>query len=160
MRFGAVKRLDNSQCFVPPKCLVCDTGVRRSFVTSSSLCGGDGAFYDMTVNERVENKMQNVFKCLLVSAALLGSTQVFAGGDINAGKEKSALCVACHGQNGMGIGPLFPNLAGQKSAYIEKQLKAFKAGDRVDPNMTTFAKMLSDADIANLAAYYESLPHK
>jgi cytochrome c553 len=70
---------------------------------------------------------------------------------------KVGVCVACHGADGIGKAPQYPNLAGQKGAYIEKQLKAFRSGDRKDPNMSAMAKPLSDQDIADLAAYFESL---
>lgn len=53
--------------------------------------------------------------------------------------------------------PMYPNLKGQKEAYLVKQLKAFKDGTRKDPTMNAMAKPLSDADMANLAAYYASL---
>lgn len=82
----------------------------------------------------------------------------FAAGDIEAGKQKAnMMCTACHGADGIGAAPIWPNLAGQKAAYLEKQLKAFRDGTRTDPSMDAMAKMLSDEDIANLAAYYSSL---
>jgi cytochrome c553 len=66
-------------------------------------------------------------------------------------------CVACHGADGIGKAPQYPNLAGQKAAYIEKQLKAFRSGERDEPNMSALAKPLSDDDIIRLAKYFESL---
>jgi len=48
-------------------------------------------------------------------------------------------------------------LAGQKAAYLEKQMKAFRDGSRKDPSMEGQSKTLTDVDIANLAAYYASL---
>jgi len=81
---------------------------------------------------------------------------VFAG-DVAAGKSKSGMCAACHGAAGISAIPMYPNLAGQKEAYIAKQLKDFKSGNRKDPVMAPMAAGLSDADVANLAAYYASL---
>jgi len=78
-------------------------------------------------------------------------------GNIKNGKEKSVACVGCHGVNGIGLSSEFPNLAGQKEAYLVKQLKAFKSGARVDPSMKAMAGALSDTDIENLAAYYANL---
>lgn len=66
-------------------------------------------------------------------------------------------CIACHGQNGVGIAPMYPNLAGQKMEYIVAQLKAFRDGQRVNPIMSPMAKGLSDTDIANLAEYLSTL---
>lgn len=84
-----------------------------------------------------------------------------AAGDATAGKTKAATCIACHGANGVGIAPMFPNLAGQKAAYIETQLKAFKSGARKGGNSAQMAPMvsaLSDQDMADLAAFFASLP--
>jgi len=78
-------------------------------------------------------------------------------GDVAAGKAKSAVCSACHGPEGIGMSPLWPNLAGQKEAYLVKQIKAFKSGERKDPTMAPMVAGLTDADIDNLAAYYSSL---
>jgi cytochrome c553 len=79
-----------------------------------------------------------------------------AGGDAAAGKAKSATCTSCHGANGVSANPIWPNLAGQKEAYLVKQIKAFRDGTRSDPMMSPMAKPLSDADIDNLAAFYSS----
>lgn len=78
-------------------------------------------------------------------------------GDPEAGKAKSAVCAACHGPNGISASELWPNLAGQKEAYLVKQIKAFKSGERKDPSMAPMVAALTDEDIANLAAYYASL---
>jgi len=77
--------------------------------------------------------------------------------DVEAGKAKSALCAACHGPAGISNNPLWPNLAGQKEAYLVKQIKAFKNGERKDPSMAPMVANLSDEDIENLAAYYANL---
>ena len=89
--------------------------------------------------------------------ALLGLNGQVIAGDAAAGKSKSATCVGCHGPAGVSNNPLWPNLAGQKDAYMVKQMKAFRDGTRQDPMMSPMAKPLSDADIENLAAYYSSL---
>jgi cytochrome c553 len=79
-----------------------------------------------------------------------------AGGDANAGKEKSLACQACHaGPPGAGD---TPRLARQREASIAKQLKAFKAGDRKNPFMNAIAGQLADADIDNLAAFWSGQP--
>ena len=94
----------------------------------------------------------------LVSAVALAATANLANaGDAAAGKSKAASCAGCHGANGVSAVPTYPNLAGQKEAYLVKQMKAFKDGTRTDPTMNAMAKPLSDEDINNLAAYYASL---
>ena len=80
--------------------------------------------------------------------------------DIEAGKAKSAVCAVCHGAEGVSAVPIYPNLKGQKEAYLVSSLKAYKDGVRgggMSMLMSPQAAMLSDADIANLAAYYSSL---
>jgi len=97
----------------------------------------------------------------LLSLILVLFSPALAAGDIAAGKTKAAVCIACHGANGVGIAPMFPNLAGQKAGYLEAQLKAFKRGDRKGGNAAQMAPMvqsLTDQDMADLAAFFASLP--
>lgn len=100
--------------------------------------------------------MKKQVLALIAASALAVSANAVAG-DAAAGKAKAATCAACHGMDGVSKVPTYPNLKGQKEAYLVKQLKAFKDGTRKDPTMNAMAKPLSDADMANLAAYYSSL---
>lgn len=70
----------------------------------------------------------------------------------------AASCGACHGASGVSAMPTTPNLAGQKAAYLESALKAYRARERVNPVMNPMTAALSDADIQALAAYYSALP--
>jgi cytochrome c553 len=79
-------------------------------------------------------------------------------GDAQAGQALSAVCSACHGTNGVGIAPNFPNLAGQSATYLYVQLRTFKDGERSDPVMGAMVASIGDIDMRNLAAYYASLP--
>jgi cytochrome c553 len=88
---------------------------------------------------------------------LAASTNVAFAGDAAAGKTKAASCAGCHGATGISAVPTYPNLAGQKEAYLVKQMKAFKDKTRTDPTMNAMAAPLSDADIADLSAYYAGL---
>ena len=97
---------------------------------------------------------------LLLMGLLAISGGASAAGDAAAGKAKSGVCAACHGGNGIAMLPGYPSLAGQKASYLEKALKAYKNKQRTNPQamiMQPQAAMLSDSDIANLAAYYSSL---
>jgi len=86
--------------------------------------------------------------------------------DIDAGKAKAAtVCAACHGANGVSVSDTIPNLAAQRATYLEAQLKAFKDGTRraagpTSPTatMAAIAAQLSLEDMANVAAYFASLP--
>ena len=93
-------------------------------------------------------------------AMLCSITVGYAAGDAQAGKVKSAVCVACHGADGNGTSPTFPNLAGQVPGYIEKQLQMFKEDQRKDPIMAGMAKPLSAADMQDLDAYFSGLKAK
>ncbi len=100
------------------------------------------------------------FAVTLGAVALAAASGAVMAGDAAAGKAKAAACAGCHGANGVSAVPNYPNLAGQKEAYLVKQLKDFKSGARKDPTMSAMAAPLSDADIENLAAYYSSLSCK
>lgn len=95
-------------------------------------------------------------KALFIGLLLLAGTAQAA--DVAAGKAKAAVCAACHGANGISIIPDYPNLAGQKVKYLESSIKAYRDGERKNPIMSPMATGLSDADVANLAAYFASLP--
>jgi cytochrome c553 len=96
-------------------------------------------------------------KSLLVLMVMASLPLTAIAGDAAAGKEKSGLCAACHGAEGVSANDIWPNLAGQKEGYLKKQIKAFRDGDRKDPMMSPMASPLSDDDIENLAAYFSSL---
>jgi len=91
-----------------------------------------------------------------VLAALAGVTGAHAQ-DAAAGKAKAAACAMCHGPAGIAVAPDTPNLAGQPASYIAEQLKAYRGGTRKHEIMSLMAKPLSDADIANLAAWFSSI---
>jgi formylglycine-generating enzyme required for sulfatase activity len=86
--------------------------------------------------------------------ALISTVMV---GDVAAGKTKSLSCAACHGPDGVSPSPMWPNLAKQNADYTIKQLKDFRSGTRADGLMSMVATGLTDADIADLAAYYAGL---
>ncbi len=94
------------------------------------------------------------FVLLIGAAALLAGGQAGTAGDSAAGREKAAACAGCHGTDGNSMVPQFPKLAGQHAGYVVKQLKDFKAGRRKDPTMAPMAAPLSEADMADLAAFF------
>lgn len=105
--------------------------------------------------------MKKVLMLVLTGLAISVTTSVWAeGGNAEAGKTKSATCAACHGADGNSVNPEWPKLAGQHESYIVKQLMNFKNDERVNPTMTPMAKPLSDADMADLAAYFSSQARK
>jgi cytochrome c553 len=62
-------------------------------------------------------------------------------------------CVSCHGAAGNSTIAANPKLAGQIPEYVHKQLVDFTGPDRNQPVMTTYAKMLTDAEKKDVAAY-------
>ncbi len=98
---------------------------------------------------------------VLVLAVGTFSSRAFAGGDAVAGQAQAAVCSACHGQDGAtGLDPTYPNLAGQNEKYFFNQLKMIQSNTRNIVLMTGQLVGKSDQDLANLAAYYASLPGK
>ena len=96
------------------------------------------------------------FYVLACAAICCLTTQVFAAGDISSGKQKSAVCAACHGMDGNSLNPEWPKLAGQNEKYLIKQLKDFKNQIRVSPLMSGPVANLSEQDMEDLAAYFSS----
>ncbi|MFO1407662.1 MAG: c-type cytochrome [Steroidobacteraceae bacterium] len=93
----------------------------------------------------------------LALAATLGWTApAQAAGSKEAGQGKAAVCAGCHGVDGNSVSPEWPNLASQNEAYILRQLKAFHAGERQNPLMSPMAAMLTEQDMADVAAYFSS----
>lgn len=66
----------------------------------------------------------------------------------------AAVCVACHGDNGVGITGQYPTLAGQHADYLEQALIEYRKGGRKNPIMGTFASQIKEEDIRVIAEYY------
>ncbi|MCS3404794.1 MULTISPECIES: c-type cytochrome [Pantoea] len=99
--------------------------------------------------------MQRIAALLLITVL-----PVHAAGDVKAGEQRAAACMACHGAQGKATTPLYPNLAGQNAAYLNQALHAYKKGERSGGQaevMKAFVAGLNDEDMANLAAYYSLL---
>lgn len=95
------------------------------------------------------------------SAAILAAC--VQAGDPALGKKKTAVCIACHGANGIATIKTYPSLAGQNELYLVSAMKAYKNKTRTGGLATVMqAQMasLSEEDISNIAAYYASLKGK
>ena len=84
---------------------------------------------------------------------------VYRGGNMNTGV---AACTGCHSPSGNGNGPAgYPGLGGQHATYIEKQLLAYRRGERMSGNNATImqgvAANLSDKEITAVANYISGL---
>ncbi len=84
--------------------------------------------------------------------------RIYRGGNLETGVPA---CTGCHSPRGLGNSPAgYPRLGGQHADYIATQLKAFRAGDRVNDNnavMRDVAKNMSDAEIAAVANFIAGL---
>jgi cytochrome c553 len=82
-------------------------------------------------------------------------------GNADIGSQKVQMCQGCHGIPGWRTAYpevyRVPKIAGQHQAYIVKALQEYKSGARTHPSMRAIASSLSDADMANVAAYYAQL---
>jgi cytochrome c553 len=97
---------------------------------------------------------------LMFTATLSGaiaSTAALPAGNTATGATKAVVCQACHGANGNSVNPEWPSLAGLGADYITEQLQNFKDGKRNNPVMAPNAASLSPDDMADLAAYFDSL---
>ena len=92
----------------------------------------------------------------LLSFTFFLASNAQAKGDIISGTKKARSCQVCHGKGGRSTNPTYPILAGQHNAYIQKQLQAFRAGTRKDPIMNGMAAPLTDQDIEDIAAFFQS----
>ncbi len=83
--------------------------------------------------------------------------QALEGSRPAAGFDRASTCLACHGENGIGVSPAWPTLAGQHESYLEHSLNQYRNGERTDAVMTQMAAPLTDEDVEVLAAYYAAL---
>ena len=103
----------------------------------------------------------NHVRFLVASILVALSSLAHAGGNAEAGKAASLVCATCHGQDGAtGIDPSYPNLAGQGELYLSRQLEMILSGERPVALMAGQLNGKSPQDLADLAAYYASLPGK
>ena len=111
------------------------------------------------LGEMLGEKMNSQIWLLIFLLSLAWHVQ--AAGDASAGKDQAVACAACHGQDGAtGLDGTYPNLAGQNEKYLVSQLKMIQSGDRPIPLMAGQLDGKSEQQLADIAAYYASLPAK
>lgn len=96
---------------------------------------------------------------ILMFVSVLSTGSALAGGDVSRGQALAEGCADCHGDKGLGDDE-FPAIAGMDEADMRKALTDFKSGERVDEYemMVETAADLNEQDIADLAAYFATLP--
>lgn len=104
--------------------------------------------------------LRAVFASATLLAAATSAHAQGAKGDVQAGQKKAEMCIGCHGiagyQNSFPEIHKVPKISGQSGAYIVASLNAYKKGERKHPSMRGIAGSLSDQDMADLGAFYES----
>lgn len=107
--------------------------------------------------------MKNFIRSLIALMALagsLGEVMAQAAGDAASGEKKAAMCIGCHGipDYKASFPEVYrvPKIAGQNAAYIASALGEYKKDSRKHPTMHAIALSLSDADMADLAAFYSA----
>ena len=108
------------------------------------VCGGT------TANEPA--KTEHAGAAAVAATPVATKAEVMARGQQIAG----AVCVACHGLDGMSVISANPNIAGMPPQYIAKQLEHFKNGVRKNAIMQGMAANLSPDDMKALGEYYWS----
>jgi cytochrome c553 len=104
--------------------------------------------------------MKRVWPKLVILAILCSPTSSRAGSSIAASVRN---CTWCHGTGAQGY-TVAPRLAGQRSLYIESQLRGYAAHIRDNPlsrqYMWSAAANLRTDTVRDLADYFASLPPK
>lgn len=114
-------------------------------------------------------RIQNIIAICLSASVLFVATAALAfdespevvkqrigAGNPVLGKTRSELCQGCHGEFGLSLEDLIPNLAGQYANYIAKQLRNFQSGARTHQIMSAMAQTINDEELTDIAAYFSS----
>ncbi len=92
--------------------------------------------------------------------ALASGVSIVHAADLAKGKAAAEMCAGCHGAGGVAVAPNYPNLAGQKQAYLIKAIGDYRTGVRIDPVMGAMVAALSEEDVEHVAAYFSGIPAK
>lgn len=107
--------------------------------------------------------MRGLSAFALAAAALGMSSGLQASGDQDRGADLANTCMGCHGIPGYNnVYPTYrvPKLGGQNSEYLVSALKAYRSGDRQHPTMKAQADLMTDQDIADIAAFLSQAPKR
>lgn len=99
--------------------------------------------------------MKKILVFITVSLAFIASVMA----NPSTVPDKSLLCAACHGPQGISSNPDWPSIAGQHQEYLLKELRDMKTGrTRQAATMSAILASLTDADLQNLAQFYANQP--
>jgi cytochrome c553 len=100
--------------------------------------------------------VKSVVVASMATAAFLIIPQLAHAADLEAGRARAQTCIACHGPGGNSVDPAVPALAGQPEQALATALYQFREGNRKNAVMSPMAADLSNAEMNDLAAYFES----
>jgi cytochrome c553 len=106
----------------------------------------------------VHRSMKAALAAALLAAFSAPASPARAEGDPAAGRKLARMCAPCHGRDGAAVRPHTPNIGGLDPDYLAVQLGSFRAAERLHEEMNVVARPLSDAQIADLAAWYAAQP--
>jgi len=89
----------------------------------------------------------------LERAALLPSREMLALGE----NVADTACASCHGLDGLSTGPGTPSLAGQRTVYLHRVLRAYQTRERLNDEMNRATDFLNEEALLAVSAYYASL---
>ena len=118
-----------------------------------AICSSAGLVRNRPVTDVVVNSSYKT-STVAISPELLPRATAES---IGRGATLALQCTMCHGARGLSNADT-PNLAGQYSATIYKQLRDYQSGARSNAIMSPRVTNLTDQDMRDLAAYYAYLP--
>ena len=92
----------------------------------------------------------------MAAVFFLAALAFHAQAGLEEGRVKAQVCFACHGADGNSAIPTIPSIAGQPRQFIVTALYMFREGRRTNDAMAPFAAKLSNADLNDLAAYFNA----
>ena len=106
--------------------------------------------------------MTSSLMAVLAALSLFSLAPAALAQDAKAGEKKASMCIGCHGIPGYQASfpevHKVPMIAGQGAKYIVAALTEYQKGTRKHPTMRAVAAPLSEQDMADLAAFYETQP--
>ena len=113
----------------------------------------------MSLNKRKFNPMAALSPLLLTLVMFPVSAEINQE-QFELGKQKSKVCMTCHGDDGISTQDSYPNLRGQKMGYLISSLKDYQTRERTSGLavlMQQQADILSDQDIRDISYFYSNL---
>ena len=100
--------------------------------------------------------MRTLWTLVGMGMCLLGASPLVSAQ--GAGPVTVTACLPCHGGSAAGTqaAPTFPKLDGQHAAYLDKQLREYKSGERKSDVMAPMFGALKKQQIPGMVAHFAS----